>query len=155
MQQSFAPGIRAARPQDEAAWRHLWADFIKEGPEPCADAAPASVWQGVHDPASPYALLLAVDAQDRPQGFLLYLTHPWSWSTRPACYLLDLYVAPEARGRGKGRALMDALTAIGRSEGWLKIYWMTQAGNATAQRLYDKLATRSALVRYDLMLNEH
>jgi ribosomal protein S18 acetylase RimI-like enzyme len=155
MQQSFPPGIRAARPEDEAAWRRMWADFIKEGPEPCGEDAPASVWRGVHDESSPYALLLAVDEQDRPQGFLLSVTHPWSWSARPACYLLDLYVAPEARGQGKGRALMEALAAQGRREGWLKIYWMTQADNATAQRLYDKLATRSPLVRYDMLLNEH
>jgi hypothetical protein len=50
---------------------------------------------------------------------------------------------------------MEALAALGRREGWLKIYWMTQADNVTAQRLYDKLATRSPLVRYDMMLNEH
>jgi ribosomal protein S18 acetylase RimI-like enzyme len=155
MQQSLPAGIRAARPADEAAWRRMWADFIKEGPEPCAEEAPTSVWRGVHDESSPYGLLLAVDEQDRPQGFVLYVIHPWSWSARPACYLLDLYVAPEARGQGKGRALMEALAAQGRREGWLKIYWMTQADNATAQRLYDKFATRSPLVRYDMLLNEH
>jgi ribosomal protein S18 acetylase RimI-like enzyme len=155
MQKQRPDGVRAARPDDEAAWRHMWADFIQEGPEPCGEEAPTSVWRGVHDPASPYALLLAVDAEDRPLGFLLYLTHPWSWSTRAACYLLDLYVVPEARGRGQGRAMMEALAAIGRREGWLKIYWMTQADNVTAQRLYDKLGRRSALVRYDMELNEH
>lgn len=155
MEQSLPSGIRRARPEDEEAWRRMWADFIKEGPEPCSADAPTSVWSGVHDPSSPLHLLLAVDDRDRPLGFLLYVTHPWSWSARAACYLLDLYVAPMARGRGYGRRLIEALADLGRAAGWLKIYWMTQADNVTAQRLYDKLARRSALVRYDLVLNEH
>jgi ribosomal protein S18 acetylase RimI-like enzyme len=155
MARGFPAGIRPARPKDEAAWRRMWADFIKEGPEPCSAEAPSSVWQGVLDPHSPYSMLLAVDGQEKPQGFVLYLTHPWSWSTKRACYLLDLYVAPEARGQGKGRLLIDTLAALGKREGWLKIYWMTQANNAMAQRLYDKVAKRSPLVRYDLYLNEH
>jgi len=155
MAKGFPRGIRPARPKDEAAWHRMWADFILEGPEPCAEDAPAAVWQGVHDPHSPYAMLMAVDEEDRPVGFCLWVTHPWSWSTKRACYLLDLYVAPSARGTGKGRLLLESLAAMGKREGWLKIYWMTQADNVTAQRLYDKVATRSSLVRYDLYVNEH
>ena len=95
MARGFPTGIRPARPKDEAAWRRMWAEFIKEGPEPCSEEAPSSVWQGVLDPHSPYALLLAVDAQDRPQGFVLYLTHPWSWSTKRAPHV-DTPVEPRS-----------------------------------------------------------
>jgi ribosomal protein S18 acetylase RimI-like enzyme len=54
-----------------------------------------------------------------------------------------------------GRRLIQALAERGRAAGWLKIYWMTQADNAAAQALYDKLAKRSPLVRYDLLLAPH
>ena len=155
MAKGFPAGIRPAKAKDEAAWRRLWDDFIKSGPEPCADDAPAAAWKGVLDPHSPYSMLVAVDARDEPVGFCLYLTHPWSWSTRRACYLLDLYVAPESRGKGTGRLLIDSLADLGKREGWLKIYWMTQSHIEMAQRLYDKVAKRSSLVRYDLYVNEH
>ena len=147
--------IRNAVPSDEGAWRRMWRDFIEGGPEPCSADAPDAVWRGVMDETNPLRMLIAVGEEEEPIGFLLYVTHPWSWSARQAAYLLDLYVAPSWRGRGIGSALIEHLAQFGRKEGWLKIYWMTQADNEAAHRLYEKLAVRSALVRYDMMLNPH
>ena len=147
--------IRWAVPRDEAAWRRMWNDFIEGGPEPCSAEAPDAVWRGAMDAANPLGLLIATDATEEPIGFLLYVTHPWSWSARWVAYLLDFYVAPSWRGQGIGSRLLAHLAQIGREEGWLKIYWMTQADNEAAHRLYEKVAARSALVRYDMMLNPH
>lgn len=147
--------IRRPRADDEDAWHALWNDFVQGGPEPCSAEAPAAVWRRVLASAEPMDLWLAVDLQDRPVGFVLSVVFPYSWSTRPVCYLLDLYVAPEARSQGLGRRLIERLAAEGREKGWLKLMWMTQHDNARAQALYDSLATRSSLVRYDLMLGDH
>ena len=147
--------IRAAAANDEAPWLAMWRDFVLTGPEPCAPDAAAAAWRRVMDPASPMNCLMAVDAADAAIGFLLYVTHPYGWSSRDICYLQDLYVHPESRGRGCGRALIEALSQTGRQAGWLKIYWMTQEDNAAARRLYDAIARRSPLVRYDLQLAPH
>jgi len=147
--------IRRPRAADAAAWLGLWQALVATGPEPCSNEAPAAVWQRALRPDDAMALWLAVDAADRPVGFVLRVVFPYSWSTRPVCYLLDLYVAPELRGQGVGRQLIQHLAEEGRAAGWLKLMWMTQHDNAEAQRLYDKVATRSSLVRYDLMLGEH
>jgi len=61
-------------------------------------------------------------------------------------------VREEARGRGVGRALIEALADRGRNEGWLRLYWQTARDNETAQKLYDKLAERTDWLRYDLDL---
>jgi ribosomal protein S18 acetylase RimI-like enzyme len=147
--------IRPARVEDEQDWFTMWRDFTATGPEPCAPAAAAAVWRRVTDPSDPMKCLVAVGGEERAVGFVLYLTHAYSWSARPICYLLDLYVRPEARQQGLGRALIDALADIGRADGWLKIYWMAQPDNAAARALYDKVAARSPLVRYDLYLAPH
>ena len=133
----------------------MWRDFIEGGLEPCSADAPDAVWRGVMDETNPLRMLIAVGEEEEPIGFLLYVTHPWSWSARQVAYLLDLYVAPSWRGRGIGSDLIEHLAQFGRKQGWLKIYWMTQADNEAAHRLYEKLAVRSALVRYDMMLNPY
>jgi GNAT superfamily N-acetyltransferase len=147
--------IRDVAPRDEQRWYAMFAALVATGPEPCADDAPAYVWSCVSAADHPMRLLIAADAGDNAVGFLLYLTHPYSWSRRPIAYLLDLYVEPAKRGRGIGTALIERLAELGREAGWLKIYWMTQADNDKAHALYGKLAHRSPLVRYDLPLNEH
>jgi GNAT superfamily N-acetyltransferase len=145
--------LRVAQPADKARWQEMFLALVATGPEPCAPDAPEHVWECISDPGHPMKLLIAAGKGGQGIGFLLYITHPYSWTRRPVTYLLDLYVDPAARGAGIGTALIERLAGIGREAGWLKIYWMTQADNEPAHALYGKLATRSGLVRYDMHLN--
>lgn len=147
--------IRPVAEKDEQMWYAMFAALVATGPEPCASDAPAYVWDCISATEHQMRLLIAADYEDRAIGFLLYLTHPYSWTRRSITYLLDLYVDPNLRGSGIGTALIEQLAEIGRQAGWLKIYWMTQADNDKARALYDKLGTRSALVRYDKHLNSY
>ena len=45
----------------------------------------------------------------RIAGFTISVLHEGSWTTRPCCYLEDLFVAPDLRGRGIARALIEDL----------------------------------------------
>jgi GNAT superfamily N-acetyltransferase len=80
----------------------------------------------------------------------------WSFtSTVPAETVLmnDLYVEPDSRGKGVGRALIEASAAIARERGAPRLEWMTAPDNKTAQRLYDSTgAVRSEWVEYELGL---
>lgn len=67
------------------------------------------------------------------------------------CLMNDLYVVPEVRGRGIGRALIEHCRNFARERGYRAIVWTTATDNATAQRLYDALtAERSTWVHYRL-----
>ncbi|HZO58200.1 MAG TPA: GNAT family N-acetyltransferase [Solirubrobacterales bacterium] len=77
-----------------------------------------------------------------------------TWETLDAGRLAvmnDLFVAPAARGRRVGEALIDACLKFTRERGAGKLAWQTAPDNATAQRLYDRVgAVREQWVDYHL-----
>jgi len=65
----------------------------------------------------------------------------------------DLYVAPDTRGEGIGRALIEASAAVARDRGAHHLEWATAPDNETAQRLYDSTrAERNKWIEYELGL---
>lgn len=145
--------VRCAQPEDRDAFLEMWEDFVNTDPAEPGDRDIGSVnWDRITDPANALLCLIAVDAQDRLQGFLLYLTFPFTWSKGNACYLQDIFVRAEVRGQGYAGALIRHLEGIGRTDGWYKIFWMTQKDNTTAQRLYDRIGLRRDYIRYDLII---
>ncbi len=144
--------IRDITPDDEAAWRALWGDYCRFYKADAPGAVTANTWAMIVDPASPVHALVA-EADGAVAGFANYVAHPYTWSTRQACYLEDLFVSEIRRGRGLGRALIQALIDRAGVEGWGRIYWMTQEDNATARRLYDTFTPRDAFVRYSIAVS--
>lgn len=145
--------IGDAEPFHEADWRRLWAAYVAFYKADVPERVTALTWKRILDPASPMNCLMAVDpATERVIGFAVTVLHDGSWSEKPVCYLEDLYVAEDARGRGVARKLIETLACRGRARGWHRLYWQTHADNATARALYDKLARLTSFVRYDLDL---
>ena len=139
--------IRWALPSDEPAWRALWQGYLAFYDHPLPEAQTAFTWERLMDPASPVAVRLACEG-DRVLGFAIHLHHPSTWVMGEDVYLEDLFVAPEARGKGLGRALIEDLKALGREKGWHRIYWHTEVTNTAARGLYDQLAEYDGHIRY-------
>jgi GNAT superfamily N-acetyltransferase len=97
--------------------------------------------------------LIARDESGRAVGFA---TVYWTWSTTRAARLAvmnDLFVAPDARGAGLARRLIDACADRARAGGAAVLEWQTAPDNTRAQRVYDATgASRSEWVTYDLAL---
>ena len=139
--------IRDATPADEAAWRALWAGYLAFYDHPLPEAQTAHTWARLMDPASPVAARLA-EVEGRVVGFAIHLHHASTWVMGEDVYLEDLFVAPEARGHGLGRALIEDLKAIGRARGWHRIYRHTEETNHAARALYDQLSEYDGHIRY-------
>ena len=96
--------------------------------------------------------LIARDDRQEATGFA---TVYWTWSTLVGDrigVLHDLYVRPEHRRNGVGRALIDACLEQAGARGVARLGWDTAPGNSAAQRLYDSLPDvhRSEWVAYSL-----
>lgn len=140
--------IRALRASDEPAWRALWTAYLHfydhAVPEAVYDTTFARL---LSDAPGEYHALLAVQG-GKPVGLVHYLFHRHCWRVEDVTYLQDLYVAPEARGSGAGRALIEAVYAHGDAEGAPLVYWLTQDFNATARQLYDRVASVTPFIKY-------
>ncbi len=145
--------IRPLAPADERDWRRLWAGYLAFYRKALSAETTEATWQALIAQRRPEMIGRVAELEGRVVGMLNAVIHPNTWFEAPVCYLEDLYVEAERRGRGIGRALIEALAAEGRRAGWPRIYWRTADDNLTAQRLYDGVARRSRWVTYELDLS--
>ncbi|MFK2904250.1 GNAT family N-acetyltransferase [Dyella ginsengisoli] len=143
--------IRPVTDADFAPWLVLWegynAFYGRHGASALDPAITRVSWQRFLDPAeSMFACVAEVDGA--LCGLVHFLHHRSTTRIEPVCYLQDLFTAEAARGRGIARALIEHVYAHARAAGVRRVYWQTQAGNATARALYDRLARHAGFIVY-------
>ncbi|MBC7479846.1 MAG: GNAT family N-acetyltransferase [Pseudorhodobacter sp.] len=143
--------IRDTTSDDHAAWLHLWQGFLAFHDTDLAPAITAHTWARLIDPANPMQMRLA-EGDGRVVGFAIHQHHPSTWVLGDDCYLEDLYVEPDQRGKGIGRALMEDLQQLAKSKGWNRLYWHSDGDNVAARRLYDSFTLADGFIRYRFAL---
>jgi GNAT superfamily N-acetyltransferase len=78
-----------------------------------------------------------------------YILHRHCWRIENTCYLQDLFTAPDTRGQGVARQLIEAVYAAADRAGTPSVYWLTQEFNYKGRMLYDKVGARSPFIRYN------
>jgi GNAT superfamily N-acetyltransferase len=78
----------------------------------------------------------------RPAGFALWFLNFSTWEGKPGIYLEDLFVRPEFRRNGIGKALLRHLAALAVSEGWTRFVWQVLDWNAPAIEFYEASGAR-------------
>ncbi|HEX7809185.1 MAG TPA: GNAT family N-acetyltransferase [Thermoanaerobaculia bacterium] len=87
----------------------------------------------------PYAEVLIAEAEGDPVGFALFFHNYSTFLARPGIYLEDLYVRPELRGKGYGKALLAKLAAIARERTCGRFEWAVLNWNEPAIQFYRSL----------------
>jgi GNAT superfamily N-acetyltransferase len=144
--------IRPLLPTDRDAWLPLWGGYLEFYETVLSAEQSALTWNRLLDPQFPIHGAVAVDDGGTAVGIVHWLTHAATWAAEPYCYLEDLFVAPAVRGGGTGRALIGHVVEWARERHLPRVYWLTQQHNATARGLYDKVATDTGLVHYQVGL---
>ena len=139
--------VRPAAAADYPQWLPLWTGYNTFYKRVLPEATTRTSWARFLDPAEPMHALVA-EADGQLLGLVHYLFHRATATVEDACYLADLFTNQQARGKGVGRRLIEAVYEAARAAGASRVYWQTHETNAVAQVLYNEVADRSGFIVY-------
>lgn len=143
--------VRPISHADRSAWEVLWRGYIEFYKASIPESQYELTWNRLLDPEwNEYGFVAEVDGT--VVGITHYSFQNSTWAPKNYCYLEDLFVNPEVRGKGVGRALIDAVMAEAKTAGSSRLYWNTDATNETARKLYDSYVDVSGKVQYRIQL---
>lgn len=143
--------IRPLALADHQDWRVLWTAYLDFYNTVLPEKIYQLAWKRlfIDSEFEPKGLIAVVGGE--AVGLTHYLYHRSGWSEANNCYLQDLFADPAARGKGVGAALIEAVRQEAAKAGVTNVYWMTHETNATARKLYDRVARRTGFIEYDLL----
>lgn len=127
--------IRTADRSDAEAIAQLLHDFNVEFDEPTPE--PAALAPRIRELLTGDDFVVLV-AGTGPEGLAVLRFYPSMWSEALECYMAELYVQPAHRGRGIGRALMEATLDAARAKGADYIGLSTSEDDVAARALYER-----------------
>lgn len=140
--------IRPLVASDRDAWAGLWTAYLTfYGSSVPDDVYETTFARLLGDDSADFSCFVA-EADGRLVGLTHYVFHRHCWRIENTCYLQDLFADPSVRGLGIGRKLIEAVYDAADAAGCPSVYWMTQDDNATAQQLYDRIATKTNFIKY-------
>jgi GNAT superfamily N-acetyltransferase len=139
--------IRRFASSDRERWDALWQDYNKFYKRSIEHRVTERLWSRlIAGSGEPFGF--AADMNGNVVGlahyFFVFSTSDWT----PRCYMQDLFVDPNIRGRGTGRALIEAVYAEADRHEAAQTWWLTQDFNEAARKLYDKVARPTPFMKY-------
>ncbi len=144
-----AISISKLDPSDRSDWETLFRGYLDFYEKSLDGAGYDRAWAAFQRDDVVHALGARLDG--RLVGITHFLVHA-STTSADVCYLQDLFTEPPARGRGVARALIAAVVEIAKGRECSRLYWLTHESNATARRLYDRVAANNGFIRYEIQL---
>jgi GNAT superfamily N-acetyltransferase len=134
--------IRPARPEDAETLANLVRELaIYEKLEPHAKATAEDFRRHLFGPR-PAAEAALAEVDDEPVGFALWFSNYSTFRGQPGLYLEDIFVKPEYRGRGIGKALLASLAQLAVGRGCGRMDWSVLDWNAPSIAFYRALGAR-------------
>ena len=145
--------IRAIEEKDKDQWLKLWAGYLEFYKSTISSEQTELTWKRLINNEQKMFGFVA-ESEEGVIGFTHCLFRPSTWTETDYCYLEDLFVNPNIRGKGIGRALMNKVFELAKVKNSKRVYWTTQEFNKTARVLYDSITPVSEFVQYRLPLTD-
>jgi GNAT superfamily N-acetyltransferase len=143
--------IRELKETDKDRWLELWAGYLEFYKSNLSPEQTELTWKRlINNEQKMYGFV--AENESGVIGFTHCLFRPSTWAETDYCYLEDLFVYPNIRGKGIGRALMNRVIELAKEKNSKRVYWTTQEFNKTARVLYDSITSVSEFVQYRLPL---
>ena len=144
--------IRELNEADKTEWLFYWRSYIEFYKTSIPESQYELTWSRLLDSNfNLYAFVAEVD--EKICGLVHFTFQESTWAPKSFCLLEDLFVDPNFRGHGVGRALIDAVYEVAVKSGSSRLYWNTDATNEIARKLYDSYTSESGKVQYRIPLN--
>jgi GNAT superfamily N-acetyltransferase len=145
--------IRAIEEKDKDQWLKLWAGYLEFYKSTITPEQTELTWKRlINNELKMFGFV--AESEEGVIGFTHCLFRPSTWTETDYCYLEDLFVNPNIRGKGIGRALMNKVFELAKVKNSKRVYWTTQEFNKTARVLYDSITPVSEFVQYRLPINQ-
>jgi GNAT superfamily N-acetyltransferase len=141
--------IRPLAKADYEEWRVLWVsylDFYETSLK--AEVIDETFSRFIDNDQIRQNALVAENKGDLA-GLVHYIFHLDTWGIREVCYLQDLFVIPQNRGKKIGQLLIQGVYERADKYGAPSVYWLTQKFNVPARKLYDRLADLTPFIHYE------
>lgn len=142
--------IQSLAQADRDDWERLYRGYADFYQVPMNDRILQTVWQWLFDPDTAFYCIMARDARDAAVGLMHFRPMLSPLRGKMVGFLDDLFVEPTARGQGVVERLFEELAAQGRHHEWPVIRWITRDNNYRARSVYDRVATRTDWITYEL-----
>jgi len=145
--------VRGLTLADEPRWRELYGEYLDFYEAQKSVTSIDLVWQRLTSELPQIQSHVAV-LDGLVVGFCHFHYHVSTWSDTTQCYLEDMYVDEAVRRQGVARTLIEQVKVQAASDSATEMYWITRQSNLRAQALYDKVATKTDFIRYEVLLAE-
>ena len=145
--------VREVNSSDYETWLYLWCRYLEFYKYNLSDEITANTWRELNDSKSLITGFVA-EIDSKVCAIAHCFLRPSTWHPVGYLYLEDLFVDPESRGAGVGRALLNKAAEYGREIGAERLYWITKGDNAQARVLYDSFVKGAAtgFIQYEYPL---
>ena len=144
--------VRSIQQEDRSAWQELYMAYLKFYESEPDRFSTDLLWSRLtKDNPDIQGLVAEVD------GVVVGICHfhyqLTTWSKTWHCYLEDLYVEESSRGKGAATAFIAEVKKLALEHKCSELFWITKESNTVARKLYEKAATKSDFVRYEILLD--